>query len=287
MTISVVIPSFNHARFIRATLDSVLEQDGVAVEVLVFDGGSQDGTVEILKSYGDKINWVSNKDRGQTDAINQGLRKATGDVLAYLNSDDIYLPGALAKVDKYFRDHPAAQVVYGDAWHLREDGSVMERYPSEPWDYQRLGQTCFICQPATFWRREVMERFGHFDERRDWCMDYEYWLRVGRTLPFHFLEGEYLAGSRLHEDTKTLRMRYPVHRQILDTVLQYANSVPYEWLHHLANAKVHHERSAGADERPATDHGAMLADMVLSLAGEYRIPLTPAFLDELKRRCAL
>lgn len=281
MTISVIIPSFNHARFIRATIDSVLDQKGVPVEILVFDGGSQDGTTDILRSYGDRISWVSKKDRGQTDAINQGLQKATGDILAYLNSDDIYLEGALEKVGNFFRDQPAAAMVYGEAWHLREDGSILERYPSEPWNYKRLCETCFICQPAVFWRRGVVQRFGIFDERRDWCMDYEYWMRVGRTLPFHFLEGEYLAGSRLHQDTKTLRMRYPVHRQILDTVMQYADAMPYGWLLHLAGTKVRSERG------PEVLMRTVLAQEVFELADEYRIRLTPAFLDELKRICAL
>lgn len=281
MTISVIIPSFNHARFIRATIDSVLDQKGVPVEILVFDGGSQDGTTDILKSYGDRISWVSRKDRGQTDAINQGLQKATGDILAYLNSDDIYLEGALEKVGNFFHNQPAAAMVYGEAWHLREDGSILERYPSEPWNYKRLCETCFICQPAVFWRREVVQRFGIFDERRDWCMDYEYWMRVGRTMPLHFLEGEYLAGSRLHEDTKTLRMRYPVHRQILDTVMQYADTMPYGWLLHLAGTKVRSERG------PEVIMRTVLAQEVFGLADEYRIRLTPAFLDELKRICAL
>lgn len=234
MKVSIVVPSFNHAHFIRETLDSILSQNYPEIEVLVFDGGSRDGTVEILESYGDEIRYVSRKDHGQSDAINQGLRAASGDILAYLNSDDIYYPGAIARVVRHFTENPETLCLYGNALHLHADGLPMERYYCEPWSYDRLLDVCFICQPAAFWRREVIERFGVFDESLNWAMDYEYWLRIGRHVSFDFLEDAYLAGSRLHEDTKTLSQRVKVHEEILEIVMRYSPRLPERWLMNLA-----------------------------------------------------
>src|SRR5438270_571819 len=113
--VSMVTPSFNQGRFLRRTIDSVLSQDYPHVEYLVFDGGSTDESIDVLRSYGDRFLWTSERDRGQTDAINKGLRRAKGDILAYLNSDDVLLPGAIATVAEHFRKNPAWDVVYGNA----------------------------------------------------------------------------------------------------------------------------------------------------------------------------
>ena len=216
MRISVVIPSYNQADYLAATLESVCAQDHPDIEVLVFDGGSTDGSVDILRQWtgtagGAPVRWVSQRDGGQADAINQGLRASTGDVLAYLNSDDVYYPGALAAVAGHFGSRPDCLALYGRAHHLNADGSIMDKYPTEPWNYDRLLETCFLCQPAVFWRREVMARFGLFDDALRYALDYDYWLRVGRHVPFEYLPDHYLAGSRLHGDTKTLSQRVPVH----------------------------------------------------------------------------
>lgn len=286
MKISIVIPSYNQAAYLPATLDSVLGQDYPDCEVMVFDGGSTDGSVAILESYGDRVWWTSGRDHGQADAINRGLLRATGDVLAYLNSDDVYYRGALSAVAAHFTAHPASMVVYGDADHLHADGSVMEPYPTEPWDYERLLHNCYLCQPAVFWRREVMERFGIFDERLRYTMDYEYWLRVGRVIPFDHLSGTVLAGSRLHGETKTLSQRVPAHREMLQTVLRYADGRPApvkRWLLHLA----HLHAAEGADASPSANPAErrrfirLLAARALLHAGELGIPLDEAILSQL------
>ena len=286
MKISVVIPSYNQARFLSATLESVLGQDHADREVLVFDGGSTDGSVAILESYGDRLWWTSGPDHGQTDAINRGLHRARGDVLAYLNSDDVYYSGALSKVAAHFREHPGSVVLYGDADHLHADGSVMEPYPTEPWDYDRLLHVCYLCQPAVFWRREIMERHGVFDDRLRYAMDYEYWLRVGRETPFDHLAGQVLAGSRLHGDTKTLSQRVAVHRELLATVQRYADGRPgpvLRWLKHLA----HLHAAEGANADPAAEPGErrqflrLYVARVLLHAQEAGVPLDAVTLTEL------
>lgn len=281
MKVSIIVPSFNHARFIRETLDSVLVQDHPDLEVLVFDGGSKDGTVEILESYGSRIKYVSRSDHGQSDAINQGLRQATGDILTYLNSDDIYYPGAISRVVKQFKDHPELQCVYGQALHLHEDGSPMERYYSEPWSYKRLLDVCFICQPSAFWRREVIERFGVFDESLHWAMDYDYWLRLGRHIRFDYIQDFYIAGSRLHGDTKTLSQRVKVHEEILQVVMRYGSDAPERWLLNLASVIVDDikiPQYPGEVSRKLKR--AWIIEAAFDRARHYKIPIGKRLLDQ-------
>jgi glycosyltransferase involved in cell wall biosynthesis len=280
MKISVVVPSYQHARFIRQTLDSLLAQDRPDLEILVFDGGSTDGTVEILESYGDRIHAVSRKDHGQTDAINQGLRQATGEILAYLNSDDVYLPGALDRVVRHFEENPRSLCVYGQAYHLHEDGSKMERYYSEPWSYPRLLDVCYLCQPAVFWRREVIERFGVFDDRLNWAMDYDYWLRVGRAVRFDYLEDAYLAGSRLHEDTKTLSQRVKVHEEILEIVMRHSPVPPDRWLVNLAHMIVDDQKIPNFRGTVTPQlRKAWIVETALERADHYQFPVGKKLLD--------
>jgi len=269
--ISVIVPSFNQARFLRRTLESVLSQSGVEKEILVFDAGSTDGSLEILQSFGPEIRWVSEPDKGQTDAINKGLRVATGEVHCYLNSDDIFHPGALAKIRDFFDANREARLVYGDGDHIDEDDRVTEPYYNEAHDYRRLLEICYICQPATFWRREVTREFGLFDDMLHYAMDYEYWLRVASVEPLYYLRGERLAGSRMYADNKTMSKRVEVHREILCVVRRYTNT-PYRWLRVLADMLA---REPGL-VRPDACYGRN----IMLLADEYNIPLDGVVLAE-------
>jgi glycosyltransferase involved in cell wall biosynthesis len=232
--VTVVTPSFNQGKYIRRTVESVLSQ-GVAVEYLVFDGGSTDGTREVLASFGDAITWVSEPDRGQAHAVNKGLAAARGDVIGWLNSDDVYYPGALAAVTEAFRDNPSAAVVYGDADHIDADDRVIEPYYTEDWDYRRLRNICFLCQPAVFVRRAAVERFGPLVESLHYCMDYEWWLRLGRHVPFVRIPAR-LAGSRLYPENKTLGSAPRVHREIIDMFRRGYPPVPEKWIYAYAHA---------------------------------------------------
>ncbi len=290
MKISVVIPSYHQAAYLSAALESVCTQEGPEVEVLVHDGGSTDGSVDILRGWasrkdGHPVRWVSQPDAGQADAINQGLRAVQGDVLAYLNSDDVYYPGALAAVAAHFQAHPDCLALYGRAHHLHADGSIMEEYPTEPWNYDRLLETCFLCQPAVFWRREVTGQFGVFDDALHYALDYEYWLRVGREVPFHYLDGPPLAGSRLHGDTKTLRARVPAHLEMARVVQRYAPrpGPVLGWIKHLA----HHHGFQTESPDPADPAGrrrfvATMVAQCLRYARELDVPLEAAFLAGLE-----
>lgn len=203
--ISIVVPSYNQGQFIRATLDSILAQDIDGIEILVMDGGSKDGTVDVLRSYGDKIQWVSEKDRGQSHAINKGFERASSDILGYLNSDDTYQPGALAAVLEAFQQNSEVDFVYGDFNYIDAAGNVLAKRRTTNFDYDILRfDHNFICQPASFWRCSVIDRIGPIAEDLYYLMDYEYYLRAAAAgLRFYHLR-ENLANLRLHKECKTV-----------------------------------------------------------------------------------
>ena len=238
MKISIITPSYNQGQFIGRTLQSVASQTGAEIEHVVFDGGSTDNTVDVLKAFEPPVRWVSKKDKGQTDAVNQGIHATDGEIIGWLNSDDIYYPGAIARVVQYFQDHPDVDVVYGMADHIDLVDHAFEAYPSAPWNLEQLKESCFICQPALFFRRRVVEQYGLLDESLNYCMDYEYWLRLGKAgARFAYLE-EKLAGSRLYADNKTLGARVKVHSEINDMFKKLFGRVPDRWLFNYAHVVV-------------------------------------------------
>ena len=270
MKVSVVTPSFNQGQFIERTLKSVANQTGAEIEHVVFDGGSTDGTVEVLKGFSPPVRWVSEKDKGQTDAVNKGIRATNGEIIGWLNSDDIYYPGAVARVVALFEANPEIDVVYGMADHIDIDDHAFEPYPTEPWDFERLKETCFICQPALFLRRSVFERHGMLDESLHYCMDYEYWLRLGKAgVRFEYLE-EKLAGSRLYAENKTLGARVKVHREINDMFKGLLGWVPDRWLFNYAHAVVEEKTSRVTHPQRFTLQLA-LSSVIAALLWNHRV----------------
>ncbi|WP_170975814.1 glycosyltransferase [Rhizobium sp. FY34] len=227
--VSIVMPTRNHARFIREAIDSVLNQSYPNIELLVMDGVSTDNTVEILKSYGDRIRWISEPDKGQTDAINKGTALLKGDVLAYLNSDDVLLPGAIETVVRYFNDHPECDMMYGNADYIDVDGHVTGTYNTAEYSFDRLMADCCICQPAAFWQRRIVDRIGPFDVSMQTAMDYEYWLRMARSGAIIHHVGDKLAQSRLHEDAKTLAMRGKIYEEVFEICERHGGYVSFSY----------------------------------------------------------
>lgn len=203
--VSIVTPSYNQGRFIRATIESILGQDYPNIEYFVMDGGSTDETVAILKEYEGRLTWVSEKDGGQTDAINKGLRQARGEIVAYLNSDDVYLPGTLRRVVEAFQANPDVDFVYGDFHAIDENGDLIDKIKTIPFDRDILIYDAnFICQPASFYRKRLIEEIGLFDDRLHFLMDYEFFLRAAKRKVAFKLLPEYLASIRYHGLCKTL-----------------------------------------------------------------------------------
>jgi glycosyltransferase involved in cell wall biosynthesis len=206
MLVSVVTPSFNQAAFLEKTMLSVLDQEGVEIEYIVVDGGSTDGSVEIIEKYAGRLAWwVSEKDRGQTDAINKGFSRARGDVLAWLNSDDIFHPGAVKAAAGFLAASPDVGMVYGDASFIDAEGRVIGRFPAAQTDYRRLRQGyVHIPQQASFFRADLWRRVGPLDPSFYFAMDYDLWVRLARISELIYLPGQVWASFRLHGAGKTI-----------------------------------------------------------------------------------
>lgn len=206
MLVSIITPSFNQARYLEATIRSVLDQDYPQIEYIIVDGGSNDGSREILERYSDRLAWwVSEPDRGQTDAINKGFARAKGDVLAWLNSDDTYNPGALREAVEALSQHPQAAMVYGDASYIDENGKIIGRFPAAQTDYARLRQGyVHVPQQSSFWRASYWHKVGPLDPSFYFAMDYDLWVRLAALAPLVYLSGKNWANFRLHRDAKTI-----------------------------------------------------------------------------------
>lgn len=202
--LSVITPSFNQARYLEQTILSVLEQKYEPLEFIIIDGGSTDGSVEVIRKYENQITfWVSEKDQGQAHALNKGLGRATGELVAYLNSDDLYLPGAFAAVVDYFREHPECDWLCGDTRMFgegQEDVVVSATVPKSA--AHALSWAYTAPQPGMFWKRELL-REG-FDERWRYCFDHELYVRLLLAgYECHHLPVT-LAAYRLHPESKTV-----------------------------------------------------------------------------------
>lgn len=267
--VSIVTPSYNQGRFIERTLHSVAMQRtaNIQIEHLIFDAQSEDTTLDVLRNFSQPLTWVSEPDRGQAHAVNKGLRAAKGDIIGWLNSDDVYYPGAVERVVEIFIHNPEIDVVYGQADHIDLVDQPFEDYPTEPWDPGRLLETCYLCQPAVFFRRSVFEQFGPLDESLHYCMDYEYWLRLARGGAMFYYMTEKLAGSRLYADNKTLRDRVKVVREVNDMYRRTLGHVPVSWLFYYAY--IHMDVAPYFRSRNKYVYGAQLLGFILYAAWHW------------------
>jgi glycosyltransferase involved in cell wall biosynthesis len=202
--VSILTPSFNQGTFIADAIESVLSQDYPHIEYLVVDGGSRDSTLDVLRRYNRRVRWLSEPDAGQADAINKGIALTRGDILAWLNSDDVYTPGAVSRAVEEILTHPAAALVYGQAEEIDQAGAVTRLYTHVgPFDLQRLIHCLdFIVQPATFFRRTAFMAVGGLDASLHYCLDYDLWIKLGLRYPVCYIP-EVLARSRVYPETKT------------------------------------------------------------------------------------
>jgi glycosyltransferase involved in cell wall biosynthesis len=208
MKFSIITPSYNQGAFIERTIRSIHSQEGdFELEHLVMDGGSSDGTLAILRRHEDRLRWISGPDRGQSDAINKGVADTTGDLIAWLNSDDLYEPGALQAVAESYDAQPF-DWCFGNCRNIDEHDNEIrraiaryKRYQARHYSFRHLIRRDFVSQPATFFSRAAYDRVGPIDLSLHYSMDYDYWLRLGRGSAPAFIDRT-LASFRWHTQSK-------------------------------------------------------------------------------------
>jgi len=207
--ISIVTPSYNQGKFLERTILSVLNQNYPNLEYIIIDGGSTDESVEIIKHYEQYLKyWHSKQDAGQAFAIREGFERATGDILGYLNSDDILLSRALQIVADIFSKEQKIQCLAGDCINIdAEDKYLFTRYSRTQTYKHMLFDTMLNCQPATFWRREVYDKVGGIDVNFQYCMDYDLFLRMLKDIGKMFSIPVILAAFRVHKESKGNRLK--------------------------------------------------------------------------------
>jgi len=203
--VSIVTPSFNQARYLEATIQSVLSQNYPRLEYIIVDGGSTDGSVEIIRKYESKLAWwVSEKDQGQTDAINKGFAHAKGNFFAWLNSDDTYEPNALSSAVDFLQTHPEVGLAYGDANYINEENHIIGRFPAAQTDLVRLRRGyVHIPQQAAFFRADLWRAAGPLDPSFYFAMDYDLWVRLATRSQVKYVP-QMWANFRLHTSGKTI-----------------------------------------------------------------------------------
>ncbi len=218
------------ASFLEETIQSVLSQDYPHIEYIVMDGGSTDGTLDILRKYEGRLRWHSAPDRGQTDAINKGFLQSRGQIFAFLCADDTYLPGAVSTAVKHMLANPGHAGIYGEGYLTAEDGRVICPYPTKAFDPELLRTECFICQPAAFLWRDAFVEAGMMDVALHNALDYDLWIRLARNHTLLKVD-QYLANSRMHAGAKTLRQRSAIYKAGIKVVKKHYGYVPFPWVY--------------------------------------------------------
>jgi len=227
--VSIVTPSYNTARYLPETIESVLSQDYPAIEYIVVDACSTDETPAILERYKDRLRVITGKDKGPSDGAYRGFLEASGEIFAWLNADDIFLPGAIRAGAEYLGAHPEVDVVYGEGYWIDENGAVIRRYPTLPFDAETLARDCFICQPSAFIRASAYRQCS-LDPDINLPFDYDLWIRMSKR-GFRFASiPQYLSGSRMHSRAKTLSERDNVFQASIALLNRHYGYVPLSWV---------------------------------------------------------
>jgi len=267
--VSIVTPCLNAARFIDETIQSVLGQDYPAIEYLVMDGGSRDGTLDILRRYQGQLEWRSEPDGGQADAVNRGFTLTRGEIFAFLNADDTYLRGAVSRVVEAFARNPGAAVIYGDAWHMDEKGRRIARYPVEPFQPDGLERRCIICQPAAFMRRQAFAECGGLNAGLRFALDYDLWIRMApRGLVK--IDAE-LAQARLHPAAKTVGQTGAAIAETIGVLRRHYGYAPFNWIYGYAHHRLTGQPLASA--RPRMSMASAGSALALGLGYNWRHPI--------------
>ena len=235
--VSIVMPSFNQARFIAASVESVISQDYPHLELVIQDGISTDGTCETLDriaSRDSRIRWVSEPDDGPAQAINRALARSRGTIIGWLNSDDLYAPGAIRRAVNALASVPQTIMAYGHGDHIDENGQVLSRYPTKPpaAGSNSFHSGCFICQPTVFFKRSMYTMLGPLDETQNTSFDFEYWLRAFQRFEERIGFVDALqAKSRLHDGSITNNEHRKVALEGIQLTKRYLGHAQPHWAH--------------------------------------------------------
>lgn len=221
--LSIVTPSYNQADFLEETIESVLSQNYPNLEYIIIDGGSKDGSVEIIKKYENYLHfWCSVPDKGQANAINKGFKLATGDIFAWLNSDDMYMPYTLLKVVELFKASKNPTLVYGGCIHFWEGSTKTMGVMPLRFDKTMLTYTDYIIQPSTFWSRDVWEIVGELNESYNYMLDWEWFIRASKVCDFIPVK-KYFSLYRIHDNHKSSYGGVARYQEIIDIVHIYSD----------------------------------------------------------------
>lgn len=212
---SIITVSFNQSEFIRQNIESVVNQHYPNFEHIIIDGGSTDNTVKILKEY-PHLNWVSERDKGQSDGLNKGFKKATGDIIAWINSDDMLAPNALNILNDFFEKNPDKSVVTGNQVFIDRKGEYIRTIPAKAFTYDELlnGARSSVMQNSTFFRRKVLLDVGYLDESFHYTMDHELFIRIAKEYTSYTIDYD-LAYFRLWEESKTCSSKINFYKELL------------------------------------------------------------------------
>lgn len=235
-TVSIVMPSLNQAQFIDESIDSVLSQSHPRLELIVADGGSTDGTQAVLARWREtdsRVCWVSEPDEGPADAVNKALARVRGTYVGWLNSDDLYTPGAVQRAVSKLSDGNAYMMVYGHGEHIDEHGKFLDTYPTLAPDVgiKRFADGCFVCQPTVFFRRSMLLLLGQLDVSLQASFDFDLWLRAFEAFPHRigFVDAVQ-AKSRLHDACITQKMRRTVALEGAALLHKHLGQAPLNWI---------------------------------------------------------
>lgn len=203
--VSIITPSYNQGEFLEETIQSVLTQDYPRVEYWIIDGGSNDGSLEIIQNYADRITgWLFEPDNGQADAINKGFGKVRGDIVTWINSDDVYRPQAIKRAVRVLESHPEVGLVYSDVDSIDVDGDLFNRMQYDHWQLVDLMKFKILGQPSVFFRRSALEKAGYLDATYHYLLDHHLWLRMALHTSLRYVPGEVWSAARMHAGAKNV-----------------------------------------------------------------------------------
>ncbi|HAC15760.1 MAG TPA: glycosyltransferase [Bacteroidetes bacterium] len=235
--VSIVMPTLNQLRFIRKSIHSVLSQDYNFIELIVFDAGSTDGTLDFLNEISKtdrRLKWKSEPDFGPADALNKAFKICRGEIIGWLNSDDLYAPGAVNRAVTEFKSHPDWIMLYGHAEHIDVDGHLIDFYKTkEPNErpLKEFADGCFICQPTVFFKSTFLILQGKLNVNLKTAFDFDYWIRAFRSFPNRIGFVDHVqAQSRLHKDCITFSQRKLVFIESMGLIVKYIGDPPVHWL---------------------------------------------------------